>query len=377
MGGAVRPAVPEFEEHLSVRCPPQAMRRDGWAQGVSADGLEPVAATFLNADGGVEVKAVLMRVTGSPSRSVNLFGCVAAPADAAARPRAERDAALHRGGCHPGQDRLGLGPRVFWLAVVGVVSQPATDHPADPRHDGGQDISDVRGITVRKGMKHHPLVAGREASVHHHRVQVDVQIDGPAEPLENDDPTAARVDDASLTCPMAEKAQDRAHGYGDDLSAHVMIPGQGVPQAVGRESTHWRTGTSGKTVIDQMGGPVGHPAPTAARTQRARLAGEGDQPLPAARGTSKPSEAASEKATAQEVAELPLDETGDALAVPPLGGLREEGLEVVAHDLVEHARPRLTRRIGRRRGGHTRTGVESMPRGATPENWAGLTQLCV
>lgn len=51
----------------------------------------------------------------------------------------------------------------------------------------------------------------------------------------------------------------------------------------------------------------------------------------------KPREPAGEPATAQERAKLLLDEPGEAVSVAQTDGLHAEGLEMIAHDLVDRA----------------------------------------
>jgi hypothetical protein len=100
-------------------------------------------------------------------------------------------------------------------------------------------------------------------------------------------------------------------------------------------------------VIEQVRGPLGHPAASAARAQRAAFTRERDQPVEAAIGAAQPRKPAGEPATRQEVPERLLDEARRAFPVAHRGGLRTEGFEVIVHDLVERTlgwRPRLVGR---------------------------------
>jgi hypothetical protein len=78
---------------------------------------------------------------------------------------------------------------------------------------------------------------------------------------------------------------------------------------------------------------VGHAAPAARGAEAAALAREGDEAIVAAVVAVQAQEAEGEDATAQEGAELLLDEAGHGM--PAFARLREEGLEVLANRPVE------------------------------------------
>ena len=107
-----------------------------------------------------------------------------------------------------------------------------------------------------------------------------------------------------------------------------------------------------EVVVAQMGGALSHPPSGAAGTHRPPLTREGDQLVRPAGPAAKPGEAARELPAAEEVAELPLDEPREGLPVTGVRGLREEGLEVIADDRVEHALVRSPRSVRNGRGGH-------------------------
>jgi hypothetical protein len=56
----------------------------------------------------------------------------------------------------------------------------------------------------------------------------------------------------------------------------------------------------------------------------------------------------------QKVPELLLDEARQFLSVAQTRGLRPKGLEVIAHDLVEHSLRGMPRFVGRRGRAHAR-----------------------
>ena len=65
-------------------------------------------------------------------------------------------------------------------------------------------------------------------------------------------------------------------------------------------------------MIEQVGGPLGHPAASATRTHRAARARKRDAPGEAAVAAAKPREPAGEPATPKEVPDLLLDEARQA-----------------------------------------------------------------
>ena len=79
---------------------------------------------------------------------------------------------------------------------------------------------------------------------------------------------------------------------------------------------------------------LGHAPAAAARADGACLTGEWDEAFEPAGVTPHTGEAPVERAAAEEIAELALDEARHACALGGGGRLREETLEVRAHDLV-------------------------------------------
>jgi len=102
-----------------------------------------------------------------------------------------------------------------------------------------------------------------------------------------------------------------------------------------------------------------------------RIAGEGDEAVVAAGRAAHAQEAVGEDAAAEKRPELALDEAGHgAVALPGAG---EEGLELLAHDGVEHGLVGASTGVGRRNaeparaggrrehriGGHSRSGLRA------------------
>jgi len=84
-----------------------------------------------------------------------------------------------------------------------------------------------------------------------------------------------------------------------------------------------------------VGGLRRHAASTTARAEAAAFAGKRHEALEGAALAPHAGEAASEDAARQELPELTLDEAGKSAAVGAVGGLAQEGFEVIANDAVE------------------------------------------
>ncbi len=218
-------------------------------------------------------------------------------------------------------------------------------------------------------------------------MQVGVEIERSTEPLHDDHGASPRVNDARLTGPSPEESEDGAHRDGRDRPTQVMVPRQQVAQRMWERQHPLSHRHVREDVVAQMGGALGHPPSGTAGTHGPPLTGEGDEPVGPARPAVKPRETAGEVPTAEKVAELPLDKPRDRLSVAGVRGLREEGLEVVVDERVEHALVRCPRSVRDGRAGHPagrrrdcadlnlrekrRVGsprCQVLPRGATPRS---------
>jgi hypothetical protein len=194
----------------------------------------------------------------------------------------------------------------------------------------------------------------RENAVQHERVDMDVQIEGSPEPLDNNHRAATTIRDAAVAGAGAQAAEHRADEHSDDGAAQVVVPRQVVPHAVWQAEHPLTHGHIGEHVIEQVRGSLRHPAAAATGTHRAALARKGDQSVEAAVVAAKPREPAGESATLQKVPELLLDETGHAFPVAEAGGLDEKGLDVIVHDLVKRTLGGMPRFVARRGRGHSK-----------------------
>jgi hypothetical protein len=104
--------------------------------------------------------------------------------------------------------------------------------------------------------------------------------------------------------------------------------------------------------------------------QIALVTRKGDEPLEPTCVAPDPREAPLELAASEEVAELALDEARQAHAVRCGGRLRQEAVEVEAHDVVEHRRGRRPRLVDPRR----HDGAQRIPcRGGASRRREGTT----
>ena len=156
---------------------------------------------------------------------------------------------------------------------------------------------------------------------------------------------------AALTRPGPQVALDGAVQDARHRPTQVVAPGQQVPQPVRERQHPLPHGDIRQHVVHQVRGAFGHPAAAATRTEAAPLARERDEPLGPAGVAPEPGEPAREEAAAQERAELGVDEPRQPLAAAQACRLDAKGLDVLAHDGVEHRRGRIAR--GVRNGRHT------------------------
>jgi hypothetical protein len=201
-----------------------------------------------------------------------------------------------------------------------------------------------------------------EYTIEHQRVRMDIQIERRPEALDDDDGAAAPVHyPVRVAGPPPEEPKDRAHEDPDHRPTQGMVPGEPVADARGQRQDPLPDRDLGKHVVDEMRGALRHPPAAATRTHRAPFAREGDQAIETAPVTLEPREPAGEESTAQEALELLQDEPRQAVALPRTRRLRAEGLEMLAHHLIEDTlrrRPGLVARgqsghASRRREGHT------------------------
>ena len=132
----------------------------------------------------------------------------------------------------------------------------------------------------------------------------------------------------------------------------------------------------GQHAIDQVGRPVGHPPPAAARADTATVTGEGDEQIVATRVAVSARKPLREESTRQVAAELSLHVARNASLVV-FAGVLEEGLEVLADQRIEDCLCRSPWRIRGSEGRHEPAFAQGVPgsnRAKTPH--AGQPAPC-
>lgn len=136
-----------------------------------------------------------------------------------------------------------------------------------------------------------PAVA-RKHAVEHQRVKVDVEIERPAEALQDDNRAAAAARDAPLTQPATETSEHGPHEESRHRAAALVIPRQAVAQPMRQRQHPVPDRHVGQDVVDEMRGAFRHAPATAARTEAAPFAGERDHALSPAPRAAQAREAA-------------------------------------------------------------------------------------
>src|SRR5947209_2515167 len=115
------------------------------------------------------------------------------------------------------------------------------------------------------------------------------------------------------------------------------MPASAVESAASGSTTGGapRSGSSGRGERWSDGRWATACPPATAGTEAASLARERHEALERALLTPNPCEASAERSARQELAELALDEAGEAAAVGAVGSLAQEGLQVLADDAME------------------------------------------
>jgi hypothetical protein len=190
----------------------------------------------------------------------------------------ERNDPLHRRGLETCEDRCLVRPRidpVVFAGAPGVIlamSAPL-EQPPKPRLHGGQHLRHVQRCQTPRRMKPDPTGrVAREHAVEHQRVDVHVQIERPAEPLNDGHGPPAwllETDGARVVPQQAEYGAQEDSGH---PTAQVVVPREPVPQSVRQTQDPLSNRYVREDVIDQMHGTLGHAATTATGTERPPLA---------------------------------------------------------------------------------------------------------
>ena len=145
-------------------------------------------------------------------------------------------------------------------------------------------------------------------------------------PLDHRHCAGLAVRDAVRTRGARVEGQQYAGVHAQHRAAQGVIPGQSVAQAIRQREHPLAHRHPRQHLVDETGGAFGHPPPPTTRTEAASLAGEGHEALEGAVGAPKPREAVGQHSTRKELAELLLDEAGQAAAAAAVRDFAEEGI---------------------------------------------------
>ena len=169
---------------------------------------------------------------------------------------------------------------------------------------------------------------------------MDVQFQPAPEALHDGDRAALAVRDAGAPAAPPIPPEHRANEHAEHGAAERVVERQAVAQPVRHGEHPLAHRDERQHGLDEVRRLLGHAPAATARADGARLTRERNEALEPARVAPHAGEASVERAAAEEVAELALDEARHARAVAGGGRLREKALEVCAHDPVEHRRRR-------------------------------------
>jgi len=167
---------------------------------------------------------------------------------------------------------------------------------------------------------------------------------------------------------VTQEAEDRPDVDAHDRAAQVVGPRQPVAQPMRQGQHPLPHRHRREDVVDHVRGAVRHSAPATTRADRPPFTAEGHDPIETTLFAAEAREAAGQAPAAQKLAKLLLDKPRQAFPVAQTGGLRAEGLEVIADHLVHDTLRGNPRLIRRRQGVHAVPGAQRMPVGIPEEN---------
>ena len=119
-------------------------------------------------------------------------------------------------------------------------------------------------------------------------MDVDVEIERPAEPLDHGHGPSATIVHAVQARAAPQPAEHSAQEDRDDGAAQRVVPRQLVAQAKRQAQDPLPDRDIREDVVHQVRGALSHPATTAAWTEAPSLTGERDEPVQAAGVAAKP-----------------------------------------------------------------------------------------
>ena len=145
----------------------------------------------------------------------------------------------------------------------------------------------------------------------------------------------------------AKPGKDRADEDAECGAAELVVEGHEVakPMRDGEDPLPHRQ--FAENVVHEMSGALIHAPAGATGAPAAPLAGKWHEALEVAPVASEPGEASGGMAARDELAKLPLHESGDASAIGTLADVVEKALELRPHDLVQATLLRTAGPVGR------------------------------
>ena len=190
-----------------------------------------------------------------------------------------------------------------------------------------------------------PAVLDRDA-VEHERMDVDIQIQGSAETLNDRYGPAASTGHVGLAGSAPKRPEHRPHEDTRNGAAQCVVPRQYLPKAMRQTQDPLPYRHDRKHVIDQMGRALRHTPAAAARADGPPLTGkrhETIEPTPAAAESREPTR---QEPAAQEALELLLDEPRERIPLVDTRRFGAKCFEVVVDHLIQHGLRRRLRRVG-------------------------------
>jgi hypothetical protein len=331
--GSIAPARLQPKSEASVGPLFEAIDPERRPRHVVAQPLEPAPIAGGHGDLGVEAHAVLR---GSAARSVGIvvavlrLDAIAQAPPTLAGVATGRDAGEQRCAGKRREQGLVAGER------VGVALGARREQSRDPRrarqHPG--DLVMARrwqGKEVRR-----PLPGPGVDAVESERVEVEVEVQGGAEALDEGDGAALAARSAPVLprapAELGEECADEGAQHG---AREPRVVGAAIAKRIGKREHPLADRHSGEDAVHEARRGVGHAPPTAGGTEAAALARERNEPVEPAVVAVHAQEAEGQHTAAEVVPELLLDEAGHGL-VPP-ARLGQKGLELPPDDAVEDA----------------------------------------
>jgi hypothetical protein len=142
-----------------------------------------------------------------------------------------------------------------------------------------------------------------------------VEVEQRAEPLQERDGPTLRVVDAVGTCPSTLPGQHLAKEDAEDLSEQIFVACKEEPDPMRQRQYPLPVRHRREDAVDKKRSGTGHAAARARRTKSAGLARKCDEPFLGAGITSDAHEAMAEQSASEELFELALDETRIAVSM--------------------------------------------------------------